>query len=65
MISTIEIPVDNETEEIIDNYFSTKEKKKINMLKESDVIVVIQECVNRPKGVVPDIVYELIPNIRF
>ncbi len=26
---------------------------------------VIRECIDRPKGIVPDSVYELLPDIRF
>ena len=30
-----------------------------------EVEFVIKECINRPKGVVPECVYDLIPDLRF
>ena len=57
--------VDPEIEKIVDDYFLTKEIKKVKMYKESDIINVIQECIDRPKGIVPDSVYTLIPHIKF
>jgi len=57
--------VNTEIEKIIDDYFLTKDIKKVKMYKESDIIDVIRECIDRPKGIVPDSVYKLIPNIQF
>ncbi len=39
----------------IDNYF----------LNRYQVERVIRECIDRPKGIVPDSVYDLLPDIRF
>jgi len=57
--------VDTEIEHIIDEFFLTKTFKKVKMIREDDVMDVIRDCVDTPKGVVPDSVYEILPNIQF
>jgi len=59
------IDVDEKINEEIEEYFLTKEVNTCKMYKESDVIQIIKECVNTPKGIVPNIVYDLIPDIKF
>jgi len=53
-----------ELEQAIDKYFN-KDLKTMKMLRSDDVITVIKECIDRPKGIVPDGVYELLPGIKF
>lgn len=60
------IPIDQTTNDEIDLYLNSLPKKTtIKMLKEDDVISVIRDCINKPKGIVPNSVYNLIPDIKF
>ena len=62
----IPIFVDDVLDREIDEYFDRHiVVKKSKMIKEQDVIKIIKDCVDRPKGIVPDSVYELIPDIKF
>jgi len=65
MIPIFLMDVDKDIEDDVDRFFDKKMITKSKMLKERDVINVIKDCVNKPKGIVPDSVYELIPNIKF
>ena len=56
--------VDEKFEAELDKHLH-KDVKTIKMLRIDEVTNAIRECVDRPKGVVPDSVYELIPDIKF
>jgi len=65
--NTIMYPkTDFEIEKIFDEYFDkVRCKNTMKLHREDDVIKMIKDLVNSPKGIVPDSVYELIPNIKF
>lgn len=42
-----------------------RQTKEEHHFTKEEVMLLVRECVNRPKGVVPDIVYQLLPDIRF
>lgn len=57
---------DYEIEKIFDEYFGKKmNKNTMTLHREDNVIKIIKDLVDSPKGIVPDSVYELIPNIKF
>ena len=58
------LKVDPVVDKKIDTYFKQAKKLK-KMLPKDEVEFVIKECINRPKGVVPECVYDLIPDLRF
>ena len=58
------IPVivfDDDSDKIVDEYFNTlPPPKTTKMLKQTDVIEVINDCIDSTKGVIPDSVYALL-----
>ena len=58
--------VDKKAEKEIDEYFESLPKKKtIKLLIPNKVERILKDCINKPKGVIPNSVYEIFPNFKF
>jgi hypothetical protein len=51
-------------ESYIDYYFDQKPIKSKKMIKQEDVLRIIIDCINKPKGVIPNSVFEFIPDFK-
>ena len=58
--------VNEKAEKEIDEYFESLPKKKtVKLLIPNKVERILKDCINKPKGVIPNSVYEIFPNFKF